>query len=45
MIISLVLFLFNERSVDTFYLAFGIGIIIQHTISDGRFVFIEKQKK
>ncbi len=44
-IISLVLFLLNERSVDMFYLAFGIGIIIQHTISDGKFVFIEKQRK
>lgn len=41
---SLILFFINERSMDAFFLAFGLGIIIQHTISDGRFVFIEKQK-
>jgi len=43
-LISVVLFLTNEISSAIFYLALGIGIIIVHTISDGRFVFIEKQR-
>ena len=43
-IASVVLFFINEKSAFLFWLAFGIGIIVMHTISSGRFIFIEKQK-
>lgn len=43
MLVGVVLFLYgNENSALDAFL-FGLGIIIQHTNSDGRFVFIEKQ--
>lgn len=41
---GIVLFLINEKSSALFYVALGIGIITVHTISDGRFVFFDKQK-
>jgi len=39
------IFLLDQKRIDMFFLAFGIGIIIQHTLSDGRFIFIEKQRQ
>lgn len=44
-IIAGVAFYFNKNISDSlFYISFGIGIIIQHTLSANRFVFIEKQR-
>ena len=43
-IASIILFLAEYKTDALFYFSFGIGIIAEHTISDGRFVFIEKQK-
>ena len=43
--ISIWLFLIGNNSGSLFVVWFGVGIIIVHTISDGRFVFIDKQKK
>lgn len=37
-----VLFFTNQQAAGLFFVAFGIGIAIQHTLSAGRFVFIEK---
>ena len=45
-IIAGVIFYFNKNISDSLlYISFGVGIIIQHTLSDGHFVFIEKQRK
>jgi hypothetical protein len=44
-IFSASVFLLDQKRIDMFFLAFGIGIIIQHTLSDGRFIFIEKQRQ
>jgi len=44
-IASVVLFLQNRMMSSVFVLGIAAGIIIMHTISDGRFVFIDKQKK
>jgi len=45
-IIAGVVFYFNKNISDAlFYISFGIGIIIQHTLSSQKFVFIEKWKK
>ena len=41
--LSAVLFFTNQESA-LFWLSSGLGIIVVHTISDGKFVFIEKQK-
>ncbi|MDO8486266.1 MAG: hypothetical protein Q7S77_01025 [Candidatus Staskawiczbacteria bacterium] len=41
---SVILFLQNQKSPALFAVWFAVGIIIMHTISDRRFVFIEKQK-
>lgn len=41
---GIVLFFANHKTIGLFLVALGIGIIIQHTLSAGRFVFIEKQK-
>ena len=43
-VVSIILFLIKQEESAIFYLAIGIGIVIVHTISDGRFVFFEKQK-
>lgn len=45
--IALGIIFYFERSLSDslFYIMFGIGIIIQHTISDGRFIFIDKYGK
>jgi len=44
-IIASIIFYLNKDIPDSiFYFSFGVGIIIQHTISDGRFIFIEKQR-
>jgi len=43
-VISIILFLINQKTSALFWLALGIGIIIIHTISDRRFIFIEKQR-
>jgi len=40
---GIVLFFVGQKNTGLFFLAFGIGIVIQHTLSAGRFVFIEKQ--
>jgi hypothetical protein len=45
-IIAGIAFYFYKNTSDSlFYISFGIGIIIQHTLSDGHFIFIEKQRK
>ena len=41
---SIILFLQNKKSSALFAIGFAIGIIVMHTISDKRFVFIDKQK-
>ena len=38
--LNVVLFLMDKKPTDLIYTAIGVGIIIMHTISDGRFVFI-----
>ncbi|MGA2417760.1 MAG: hypothetical protein ABSF55_00755 [Candidatus Staskawiczbacteria bacterium] len=43
-IIGIIFYLKNNFPDSLFYIALGIGIILQHTISDRRFVFIEKQR-
>jgi uncharacterized membrane protein len=41
-----IIFLSNKDISDAlFYISFGIGIIIQHTLSSQKFVFIEKWRK
>ena len=42
-ILSIVLFLQNQKISALFTLGIAVGIIIMHTISDGRFVFIENR--
>ncbi len=42
--LSIILFLTDQKISAVFTFWLGIGIIILHTISDGRFVFIEKQR-
>ena len=44
-IASIILFALGHSMPAVFWFMFGIGIIFEHTISDGRFIFIEKQKK
>ena len=41
---SIVLLFQNKTIFALFYFGIAIGIIVMHTISDKRFVFIEKQK-
>lgn len=43
-LLNIAMFLYEHEMTDFFYTALGVGIIIMHTISDGRFIFIEKQK-
>lgn len=43
-LLNVILFLIDRKTTDLFYTALGIGIIIMHTISDGRIIFIEKQR-
>ncbi len=43
-VISIILFFINQEISALFWAAFGIGVIIVHTISDRRFIFIEKQR-
>ncbi len=40
---SIILFLQNQKLSALFAIGFAVGIIAMHTISDRRFVFIEKQ--
>ena len=42
-LIAGILFFLGEKDIASNFALFGIGIIIQHTRSDGKFVFIEKQ--
>jgi hypothetical protein len=42
---SIILFFVGRSMSSVFWFMFGIGIIFEHTISDGRFIFIEKAKK
>lgn len=46
-VFNVILFLVDKKIDSPLYTAFGLGIIIMHTISDpkNRIVFIEKQKK
>ena len=44
-LIGIVLFFTEQRGVAYLYVAFGIGIIIMHTISSRRFVFVERKDK
>jgi len=41
---SILLFVLGEGSSALIMSGTGIGIILMHTISEGRFVFVEKQK-
>jgi hypothetical protein len=43
LLVAIILFLNHQESQSVFWAAVGMGIILEHTISDGRFVFIEKQ--
>ena len=45
MIIGIILYANNVATLPLFFIALGVGIIIMHTIFDGRFVFIEKENK
>ena len=42
--ISIIFFLYGQTTYSIFTFWLGIGIILMHTLSDGRFVFIEKQR-
>ena len=44
--ISIILFLMSQKTLALAFVAFGLGIIAMHTISDPgrRIIFIEKQK-
>ena len=44
-LISVILSFIDWPELAIFCSAFGIGIIVMHTISSGRLVFIEKQTK
>ncbi len=41
---SIILFSQNQKLSALFALGTAVGIIVMHTISDSKFVFIEKQK-
>lgn len=41
---SIVLFFQNQKLYALFILGIAIGIIVMHTISDKRFVFIDRQR-
>lgn len=43
MILSVVLFLLRHPASAVAMVGIGLGIIVMHTISSGRFVFIEKE--
>ena len=40
-----IFFIFNQKILSLIMLGIGIGIIFMHTVSERRFVFIERQKK
>ena len=42
--LSIILLLQNQKLSALFAAGFSVGIIIMHTISDRRFVFIDKQR-
>ena len=42
--VGAILYFNNNLQGSIFYISAGIGIIIEHTLSDGRFIFIEKVK-
>ena len=42
-VLGIVLDLTDDKPIAYFFLAAGIGIILVHTISERRFVFIEKK--
>ena len=42
-VVSVILFLLNKGSYSLSMLGIGTGVIIMHTISSRRFVFIEKE--
>src|SRR3989344_5778811 len=44
-VVSLVLFFTQRNTPGIIWVGLGLGIIIMHTLSDGRFVFIEKEKR
>jgi len=41
--LGIILDLTNDRPISYFLIAAGIGVILVHTISERRFVFIEKK--
>lgn len=43
-ILSAILFFTNQKTSAIFWFSMGVGIITEHTLSDGRFIFIEKEK-
>jgi len=42
--LNVALFFMDKKPNDLIYTAIGMGIIIMHTLSEGKFIFIEKQK-
>ena len=42
--IGITLYFMENTSAFLFFVLTGIGVIIVHTISDGRFIFFEKQR-
>ena len=44
-ILSIILFWQNQKISALFTIGLAVGIIVMHTISDGRFVFINKQRR
>jgi len=42
-VISMLLFLISEINLSLIFIAFGIGIILMHTISERRFIFVERR--
>lgn len=43
-VLGVLLFLSDEPGVALKIIGIGMGVIIMHTISSGRFVFVEKEK-
>ncbi len=43
-ILAIILFLQNQKLSALFAVGFTVGIVVMHTISDRKFVFIDKQR-
>lgn len=44
MVAGIIFFINKNIPASLFNIAFGVGIIIEHTLSDSRFIFLEKWK-